>query len=151
MPLKDPWERSFITNDFSSLGIRDACWEPTTRSKRPRNRLFWKRGGSHSERESYAHFFVDILKFPLSEYFVFDCRRICRQFFQRGGDHFQGTISAALRVLLSIGYSGGRYRLTTSKFLNNVTDSPDDPERAVFDLAMYKPNCRLPSGSDSPS
>jgi hypothetical protein len=34
----------------------------------------------------------------------------------------------ALPVLLLVRYSGGRYRLTTSKFLNNVTDSPDDPD-----------------------
>ena len=48
-------------------------------------------------------------------------------------------------------YSCGWYRRMTSKFLNNVTDSPDDLDRAVFDSAINRPNCRLPSASDSPS
>jgi hypothetical protein len=34
---------------------------------------------------------------------------------------------------LTAHYSDGRYRLTTLKFLNNVTDSPDELSRAVFD------------------
>jgi hypothetical protein len=72
-------------------------------------------------------------------------------FFKTGVTHKSGGFEKLAERELTAHYSDGRYRLTTSKFLNNVTDSPDDLDRAVFDSAINRPNCRLPSASDSPS